>query len=325
LAWRGFGVWSIVVQQLSGNLASVALLWGLTGWRPLLRFRFESLRRMLRFGSSFTAVSLLDVFARHLSSAVIGRRFTAADVGLYSRATQIEELPVMTTYYAVSRPSLSLFAASQDHEARLVSQFRSTLSHLALVGFPVMTGLAVIARPLVITLLTPKWLGCVPFVRLLCAVGILFPLQRINLNVIIAKGRSTLFLKLELARTGMVVLFIAIAAYFGIKILILSQILAMAITWYVNGIWAGRMLSYPFWKQLIDVSPYAFASGAMVGSMVLLERVPLGADLNLLIGQTFVGACSYIGLCWLLQLSAFSQLKGLARLELSRFRHWTAA
>jgi teichuronic acid exporter len=313
LAWLGFGVWSIVVQQLSGNLLSAALLWGLTGWRPIGRFDFQSLRRMFRFGSSFAGASLLDVFARNLSSAIIGRRFTAADVGLYSRATQIQELPAMTTYYAVSRPSLSLFAASQDHEARLTNHLRSTIRQLALLNFPIMIGMAVVARPLVVTLLTPKWLECVPLLRLLCAVGILFPLQRINLNVIIAKGHSSLFLKLESARTAMVVVFVAMAAYFGIKSMILSQIVAMAVTWCLNGVSSGRMLSYSFRKQLIDVSPYAFTSAAMAASMVALEHMPFGNDTNLLIGQTFVGACSYVGFCWFLRLSAFSQLKGVAK------------
>jgi teichuronic acid exporter len=325
LAWRGFGVWSIVVQQLTANVTSAALLWSLTGWRPVARLSFQSLRSMFGFGSSFACINLLDVLARNLSSAIIGRRFTAAEVGLYSRAMQIEELPVMTTYYAVSRPSFTLFAASQDQETELTRHFRSVLTHLALIGFPFMAGLAVVAKPLVVTLLTARWLECVPLLRLLCAVGILFPLQRINLNVIIAKGKSALFLQLELARTVMAVVFISIAGYFGIKSMILSQIVAMAITWYLNSIWAGRIISYSFRKQLVDIAPYALASGAMAGAMIWVKHIPFGNDMSLLVGQTFVGACLYIGLCWIFRLSAFSQLKGVAQVELARFRHWDTA
>jgi O-antigen/teichoic acid export membrane protein len=318
LAWRGFGVWSIVAQQLCGNVASVALLWRLTGWRPAAGFSFQSLRNMVGFGSSFACINLLDVFARNLSSVIIGKRFTASEVGLYSRATQIEELPVMTTYFAVSRPSFSLFAASQDQQDHLVHHLRSVLTHLAMINFPVMIGLAVVAKPLVVTLMTAKWIECVPLLQLLCAVGIFLPLQRINLNVIVAKGHSVLFLRLELARTVMVVLFISIAGYFGIKSMILSQILAMAITWYMNSIWAGRTLSYSFWRQLADVSPYAFASGVMAGGMVWAKRIPFGGDVTLLIGQTLLGACLYLGLCWIFRLSAFLQLKGVVQGELAR-------
>jgi teichuronic acid exporter len=322
LGWRGFGVWSIVAQQLFGNLVYVALLWILTGWRPVAGFSLPSLRSMFGFSSSFACISLLDVLARNLSSAIIGRRFTTAEVGLYSRATQLEELPVMTIYLAVSRPSLALFAASQDDEADLAYRFRSALTHLALVVFPAMVGLAVVAKPLVVTLLTARWLGCVPLLRLLCAVGIFLPLQRINLNVIIAKGHSALFVQLELARTLMAVIFISIAGYFGIKSMILSQIAAMAITWYINSVSAGRTLSYSFWKQLVDVSPYALASGVMAGGMVWAERIPFGNAINLLIGQTLVGACLYIGLCCIFRLSAFSQLKSVAKMELAHARHW---
>jgi len=325
LAWRGFGVWSIVAQQLSGNLVYVALLWILTEWRPVAGFSFRSLRGMFGFGSSFACISLLDVLARNLCSAIIGRRFTTAEVGLYSRATQLEELPVMTIYLAVSRPSLAVFAAAQDDQAELAYRFRSALGHLALIVFPVMAGLAVVAKPLVATLLTARWLECVPLLRLLCIVGVFLPLQRLNLNVIIAKGRSTLFLQLEFARTLMAVTFISMAGYFGIKSMILSQIAAMAITWYINSVSAGRTLSYSFWKQLVDISPYALASGAMAGGMVWAERIPFGNDINLLIGQTLMGAGLYVGLCWILRLPAFLQFKRAAKGELERLRLWDAA
>ena len=212
----------------------------------------------------------------------------------------------MTIYLAVSRPSLAVFAASQDDKVDLAYRFRSALTHLALIVFPVMAGLAVVAKPLVVALLTARWLECVPLLRLLCAVGVFLPLQRLNLNVIIAKGHSTLFLQLEFARTLMAVTFISMAGYFGIKSMILSQIAAMAITWYINSVSASRTLSYSFWKQLVDISPYAFASGAMAGAMIWAERMPFGNDINLLIGQTLVGAGLYVGLCWIFRLSAFS-------------------
>jgi hypothetical protein len=128
--------------------------------------------------------------------------------------------------------------------------------------------------------------------------------------------------QLELARTLLAVIFISIAGYFGIKSMILSQIAAMAITWYINSVSAGRTLFYSFWKQLVDVSPYALASGVMAGGMVWAERIPFGNAINLLIGQTLVGACLYIGLCWIFRLSAFSQLKSVAKMELARARHW---
>jgi O-antigen/teichoic acid export membrane protein len=325
LASSGFGVWSIVAQQLSGNLANVALLWRLAGWRPVAGFDFQSLRGMFGFGSSFACINLLDVFARNLSSAIIGRRFTTAEAGLYSRAMQIEELPVMTTYYSISRPSLSLFAASQDHEAQLAHHFRSALTQLAMINFPVMVGLGIVARPLVATLLTVRWLECVPLLQLLCAVGIFLPLQRINLNVIIAKGYSALFFQLELARTVMAVMCISIAGLFGIKTMILSQIAAMATTWYVNSIWTTRVLSYTFRRQLDDVLPYALASCVMAGGMVCLKSVNFASNIKLLIGQTLLGTCLYVSLCWVFHLSAFLQLKDVVKVELAHLRLWNPA
>ncbi len=158
-----------------------------------------------------------------------------------------------------------------------------------MINFPIMAGLSVVARPLVITLVTAKWLECVPLLQLLCMVGILLPLQRINLNLIVATGQSALFLKLELARTTMAVVFISIAGFYGIKTMIISQIAAMAATWYINTLWTG--LSYTFRKQLVDVLPYFLASCAMAGGMIGLERLRFGSDLKLLTGQILIGAC----------------------------------
>jgi teichuronic acid exporter len=323
LAWRGFGVWSIVAQQLSGNILNVMLLWMFAEWRPFKGFHLQSLRRMFGFSSSFVFINLLDVIAGSLSSAIIGKLFTASEAGLYSRAKQMEEVPVMTTYSTASRPSLPLFAASQNLDADLAHRFRSVLTHLALINCPVVIGLGLLAKPLVLTLLTVKWIECVPLLRLLCGVGILFPLQRINLNLIIAKGQSTLFLQLEVVRTVMTVGFISAAGVFGVKAMIFSQIIAMAITWYLNSIWTGRVLGYGFWSQLVDVLPYALASCVMAGGMLCAALLPFGSAISLLIGQVLVGGCLYFGFCWVFNLSAFAHMKNLAKMEFARI--WEAA
>jgi teichuronic acid exporter len=325
MAWKGFGVWSIVCQQLVASLAAVILIWALGNWRPSAVFSFHSIRNVFGFSVSFASIGLLDVIARNLSTAIIGRRFTAAEVGFYSRAVQIEEFPVLTAYFAVSRPSLSLFAAFQDREADLAIRVRSVLTYLAMVNFPVMVALAVAAKPLVSVLLTAKWLACVPLLQLLCAVGIFFPLQRINLNVIVAKGNSSLFLRLELLRTFLAMVCISIAGFFGIKLMIAGQIVAMAVTWCANSISVGRLTSYTFARQARDVLPYALASTLMAAGMSLAGRLPLGGDKSLLAAQLIMGSCVYVTLCATFRLSAFLQLRGFAKTELARLRLWASA
>jgi len=318
MAARGFGVWSIVVQQLCSNTLNALILWRMAKWYPSERFSFRSLQKMFGFSSSFIAINLLDVIAGNISFAIIGKLFTATEAGLYSRAKQIEELPVLTTYATASRPSLSLFARSQDDDAILAQRFRSVLAHLALINFPVVTGIAVVAKPLVTTLLTAKWGSCVPYLRLLCGVGMFFPLQRINLSLIIAKGQSALFVRLELFRTIVAVAFISATGFFGVETMIVGQVIAMAITWYMNSMWIGRTLDYPFRKQLRDVSPYALGSCIMSVAMISLARLDFATQIGLLCAQVALGACIYVTFCWAFNLSAFEKVKKAAVAEILR-------
>jgi O-antigen/teichoic acid export membrane protein len=229
MALSGFGVWSLVAQQLGAGLLTTLLLWATSHWRPTANFGWPALRRFLRFGVSFLSLNLLDAFVENLYYAILGRLVPAAGVGLYSRAKQVQQFPSVNVYYVMSRPSLSIFSSLQGDLDKLRACFRSTVSILAAVVVPIMGALAASAKPLVLSLLTAKWLGIVPLLQVLCVAGALYPLQRIVLNMLIATGRTEMAIRLELVRNAALVVSVLLTAHFGIMAIVVGQVVACAI------------------------------------------------------------------------------------------------
>ena len=176
MAMQGFGVLSLAAQVLLGDALRVVLLWAFHAWRPLAVFSLSSLWELLPYGSRLFASGLLKAFTE-IYTLVIGRIYTPTALGLFTRARQMQQLPVDNLCSIVGRASFSVFASVQQNKAQLKRGVRKAAKGLALINFPLMVGLALIARPLVLVLLTKKWEACVPFIQLLCVGGALLSLE----------------------------------------------------------------------------------------------------------------------------------------------------
>jgi len=172
LASADFGVWSIVVQQVSGSLFQTVFLWLFNPWRPALLFSFNSLREMFGFGSRLLVSGLLNQIFENIYYVVIGKLFSATDLGFFTRAKTLQELPSYTVSGMVGRVTFPVFSSIQDDPARMKRGLKKALTFLVLVNFPMMIGVAMVARPLVVVLLTERWVGCIPYLQLLSLAGV---------------------------------------------------------------------------------------------------------------------------------------------------------
>jgi O-antigen/teichoic acid export membrane protein len=209
MALNGFGVWSLVAQSLSSNLFRTALLWLFNNWRPSLVFSFISLRGMFAFGSRLLASGLLGTVFENIYLVVIGKLFSPMALGFYSRAKGLQQLPVANISSIVSRVTFPVFSSVQDDKPRLKNGVRKALTMLVMINFPMMVGLAIVAKPLVLVLLTEKWAPCIPYLQLLCVVGMLYPVHVINLSALTAQGPSDLFFRIEILKEILMVIAIA--------------------------------------------------------------------------------------------------------------------
>jgi O-antigen/teichoic acid export membrane protein len=263
---------------------------------------------MFGFGSRMLASGLLNQIFENIYLLVIGKLFSATDLGFFTRAKTFQELPPGTLSGMVGRVTFPVFSTMQDDPSRLKRGMRKALTTLILVNFPMMIGLAVIAGPLVLVLLTEKWAGCIHYLQLLCLVGLLYPLHVINLNLLEALGRSDLFLRLEIIKKLLVVINIATTWRWGISAMIYGMIAVSIICYYLNSYYTRVLIGYPLREQLRDLFPY-FVLAALMGTAVYaVGLLPFPNHWSRLLAQTTVGIVIYVCLCRLFRLPAFMEI-----------------
>lgn len=305
MAYGGYGVWSLVGQQISRAVCTVVLLWLLNSWRPGLVFSLVSLRHMFTFGSRLLASNLLDQVFSNLYYVVIGRVFSPADLGHYTRAAHFQELPSMTLTQAVARVALPVFSSIQDDVARLRRGMQKVLGLLVFLVAPAMVLLGVTAPMLVEVLLTEKWLPCVPYLQMLVILGILYPLHALNLNILVARGRSDLFLRLEVIKKSLILVNVIVSWRWGIMAIIVGQISLSVICYFLNSYYTGKLLGYSAWQQLRDIAAYLFSAVVVGAAVYVLQYVDI-PNVTVLLGvQIVFGMVAYLLLCGLLRLPAF--------------------
>jgi teichuronic acid exporter len=308
LAANGFGVWSLVVQQVSGAFLVTIFLWFLNTWRPSLVFSISSLRKMFGFGSRVLASGLISAIFDNIYLFAIGKLFSAAELGFFTRAKQFGEFPSLQLTWMVGRVSFPVFSTIKDEPVRLKRGLKKALTTLVLVNFPMMIGIMVMARPLVIALLTEKWAPCIPYLRLLCLVCLLFPLNWLNVNVLLAMGRSDLSLRLEVIKRVLIVFNITVTWWWGIKAMLCGQIVISIISYCLNSYYNGVLANYPVKEQLLDLSSYLIAAIFMGLVVFGIDWLMSSNVWFLLFVQVIAGLFIYVGLCWLFQLPAFLEM-----------------
>ncbi len=318
MAVSGYGVWSLAAQQVSHSLIRCILLWVYSPWRPGLQFSFGSLRRLFRFGSRLLAAGVIGTAASNAYLVVIGRLFSPADLGFFTRAHHLEQLPSRTISSLVARVIFPTFSVIQDDPARVKRGMRKALAMVAFVNFPAMIGLAVVARPLILMLLTERWAPSIPYLQVMCAIGLVHPLQSINRNVLTAMGRSDLYMRLELLGKALLILNVAVTWRWGIMALILGQVAVSILTYTLTALSNRHTAGYSLTEQLADVFPYFVSALAMGGVGLLIGLLPIGVPFVMVTVQVTVSIAVYLELCILFRLPAYSELKSIAMEHFAR-------
>lgn len=293
MAFQGFGVWSLVGLNLSSSIMNVVLVWSVYSWRPVGRFRWSCIKSLWPFSSSLLASDLLNTLFLNMYSIVIGRLYRPADLGFFSRASSISQMPANVIGGIVGRFTLPFFSRLQDNECLLKATFRKSLRALAVVHFPFMICLAAASEPLVRFLLTEKWLPCVPYLQILCFSGLLHPLHAMHLNVLMALGRSDLFFKLEIAKKILTVILLGVTYRYGVMAIVWGFLILSILCYGINGYYSNKLLHYKWLEQGKDLLPI-FLVSLLTGSTVwMVLKINYLNDWLLIILQCIVGVTVY--------------------------------
>lgn len=307
-ALAGMGVWALVIQNLTNQIAVTVIMWFTVKWRPILKISFTRVKSLFFFGWKLLASGLLNSLSSNLRTLIVGRIYSPADLGYYNRGHQVPTALVNNfngSIQAVMLPALSSIQDDKDNVKRVVRRSIKTSTFLI---FPMMTGLAVVAESLIRVILGEQWLPAVPFLQMFCISSALLPIHTANLQAINAQGRSDIFLKLEVIKNilGLVVLFVSIP--YGIYVIALGSIVSSFISAFINS-WPNKNLfNYSPKEQIIDILPAAGISLVMGVLVFMINFIDLPSLLMLII-QILTGAVIYIVLAKLFKLESYSYIK----------------
>jgi teichuronic acid exporter len=314
LAYLDFGVWALIWMSVVQVSLNALFFWMKSGWKPKWQWSHEKMKVHFDFGYKITVAGILDAVFKNSYNLLIGKYFAVEQLGYYTKADSLKQLPVQNISLALDQVTYPLFASIQDENSRLKNAYKQLMQQVVFWLAPVLVFAAVLAEPLFVFLLTEKWLPAVPFFQILCVVGILYPLHSYNLNILKVKGRSDLFLKLEIIKKIPMIVGLAIAVMYGIFALLYLQIVLNVLFFFINSAYSGKMINYPSLEQLKDIVP-SFLLVTFVG--VILYSVDLyfvGSGLGNLsrIALGFlIGWALYLGISYLFKSPALFAFKAL--------------
>lgn len=225
----------------------------------------------------------------------------------------MKQLPVNYISRALDKVTFPLFVSIQDDEARLKKVYKKLMLMVVFVVSPVLIFLAVLAEPVFIFLFTAKWLPAVPYFQILCVTGILYPLHSYNLTILNVKGRSDLFLKLEIIKKVIIAITIIFAIPFGILALLYGQVVISLVAFFINAHYTSRFISYTGLEQIKDVIPIILLAVFGGSTIFIIDQFVLHDSSNLIrivVGGT-LGSAVYLSTSFLLKFSSFFELSNL--------------
>lgn len=310
MALMGFGVWSLVAQQLSSQAIRTVLLWFVNKWVPKLRFSSASFHELFGFGWKMMVSSVISAVWKELYQVVVGKFYSPATLGQYTRSKHFSTLFSNNLTNVVQRVTYPVLSNIQDDKERMVAAYRKIIKVTMFVTAISMFFLGAISEPLLYCLIGPKWHEAATYLPLICIGGSLYPLHAINLNMLKVQGRSDLFLVLEIIKQiiGLAPLFVG--AFVGIMPMLYVNIATGIIDYFLNSYYSGKLLGYSSWMQIKDVSSSYGVATIVALSVWLMKYLPFSNWIILPL-QIVVGIIIFVSLCRIFDLEEYQETKNI--------------
>lgn len=312
LAYEGYGTWALVWQYLSNALFLCLIMWITVKWRPKLLFSLERLSKLFSFGWKLLVSALLETGYREMQSLVIGKMFSASDLGFYNRGRMFPQVVVGNIDGSIQSIMLPALSQVQDDLRRIKEMMRRAITISTFIIAPLMAGMIATAEPIVRIVLTDKWLPSVPFMQICCISFIFYPIHTANLTAISAVGRSDIFLKLEIYKKllGIAVLVGTIFLFRSVIAIAWSAVLSGIISTFINAYPNKKLIGYTYSEQMKDLTP-SFLISAIMGVCVYFLGFWNAPPYVLLPMQIFFGFGLYVLLAKVIKIESMTYITGL--------------
>lgn len=314
MAYAGYGVWALVVQNLCSSVLRTVMLWIIVKWRPKLIFSWKSFKELFSFGSKLLASGLLDTVYHNLYTLIIGKVFTSATLGLYSKANSLAQFLSSNITGVLQTVTFPVLSTIQNEEERLADAYKRLLKLSAFVVFPLMIGLAAVADPFIRIALTDKWEGSIYLLQIICFALMWYPIHAINLNILQVKGRSDYFLKLEIIKKVQGVLFLVATVPMGIVTMCYGKVISSLISLIWNTHYTKKLIGYGYFAQMRDLLPVLIHSLVMGGIVSLVVHFMPTLWLKLIVG-VLSGMVYYIAGAYIMNFPEMNELLTILKLK----------
>lgn len=320
MAFLGFGVWSLVAQQLSSQFCRTILLWVFNKWVPSLQFSSKSFRELFDFGWKLMVSGVLDTGWKELFKVVVGKCYSPATLGQYTRATQFSRLFSSTLTAVIQRVTYPILSIIQDDNERMISAYRRIIRTSCFITAVCLLWLGAIAEPLLYCLIGPQWDDAATYLPLICISATLYPLHAINLNMLQVQGRSDLFLGIEIIKKIISITPLVICVFWGVMPMLYVNIFTGFLCYLVNSYFSGKILGYSSWMQIKDIAPSYGVALIISISVFFLKYLPL-TNWIILPLQLIIGTVVFFLICEKSQMQEYIEIKAIIISYIKRFKN----
>jgi len=305
LAYKGFGVWSLVYRTLLNSFLFSAILWIKNSWKPERIFNISVLKEMFGFSSKLLASGILDQLYYNIYGLVIGKFFAAKELGYYTRAKMFKDLGSEVISETISKVTYPVLSSIQDEPKRLKNNYISILTSTMFIVFGIMFFLTAVSETLILTLIGDQWRGSVVYLQLLSFVGIFFPLHSITKNLLYVYGKSSLFFNLQLFTKALAIPVIITGIFFGLTVMIYAMIFAGLLEFIVKAYYSGKLIEYSVSNLLKDLFPSFILTLSVGVILFIVKYLVILSPLPMLLILCFVWIALILGLSEIFKLKEY--------------------
>lgn len=312
MAYKGYGVWALVVQNVFNNFVDTIILWITVKWKPVFKFSIVRLKELFSYGWKLLVAQLFDTIYENCRSLIIGKKYSSEALAYYNKGKQFPTLVLTNISVAMDSVLFPTMSNVQDDKERVSSMLSRSIKLSSFFVIPVLLGLAGVSDSLIIILLTEKWMMCAPFMKLFCLAMVFTPISLSNLNAIKAIGNSDIYLKLEVIRKIVGIITLVTFMWFGPIFIAYSYLFNQMLGFIINSCVTKKVMNYGTIKQLKDIFPSAFASILVFVLVSILGKMNVNIYVLLFI-QILCGFVSYVALSYIIKNENFVYIVTMAK------------
>lgn len=263
----GFGVWALVIKTLLDTFIRTCIFWIISKWKPLFRFNLKSFKELFSFGGVMLSTSIIMTIYSNLQTLIIGRVFSATELGYYTQANKLESIPTTAFEQIVNQVSFPIFSKLKDDKEKMKKGLKKIVISISYIVFPMMIFFYICATPIFQFLFTSKWDNSIPYFKYLCLMGMLYIINTMNTNLIKATGKKKLYFNFQLAKRIVGIIILLLSIKFGMSGLLIALIIIEYLFFIINGVITSKTIVYSFKEQVFDILPnyiLSIVSGILV-------------------------------------------------------------